>query len=172
MSLRIWIIVGESDTGKSTLVGHLMGQFGKSDTGLKHNGANFCNVPQIGGGSMQFFSARCALQESPKGDGSPKDARRHLIEKWKNKPAHQSMNCLITLRLNQDEGHGTAYKYIDEFLKAGDEFMAGVGLAVGRSDQDKLMSYGVPFLFLPDRKKVNRTILEGAAAVRQHFHWA
>ncbi|KAB6718011.1 MULTISPECIES: ABC transporter ATP-binding protein [Roseobacteraceae] len=173
MSLRIWVIMGESEAGKSTLIGHLTGQFGKSDNGLKRNGTDFSNVPLSGGGLLKLFSMRCALQENPRGKECPVGALAYIRKKFEKKGLVQHSNCLLALRLNDGEGQGAGFEYLDYFIGQGDvEVMSIVTLGAKDCDVDKALEYGIPTLALANWQDCQRSILVSIAAVRRHFGWA
>lgn len=89
---------GESEAGKSTLIGHLTGQFGKSDNGLKHNGTDFGNVPLSGGGLLNLFSMRCALQENSRGKERPVGALTYIRKKFEKRvsTAFKLLTCFAS----------------------------------------------------------------------------
>ncbi|MCI2394117.1 hypothetical protein [Aliiroseovarius sediminis] len=120
MALRFWVIVGESETGKSTTIGHLVGQFGRSQSGLIKNGEDFAHVPLSAGGLLRVFSMRCALQENPDGKEGPEGAVEHCEKKWgKSEVSSQYHNCLIALRHFENNGQPNAFGYLNKFVEYG-----------------------------------------------------
>lgn len=85
--IRIWAIIGEADTGKSTLIRGLTG----SDTGSQSRRlTKNCDIPLRGGGILRMHYLIGALQES----GTK--LRQKLMETLLDNQNSQSLNAIVT----------------------------------------------------------------------------
>jgi hypothetical protein len=65
--IRLWAVLGAGGVGKSTTVGHLAGDFGKGQNGLRRGrGGGLREIRLRGGGYLTIHPRRQSLQEARK----------------------------------------------------------------------------------------------------------
>lgn len=189
MALNLWVIIGESDSGKSTAIRRLAGF---SETG---NTKDFADIVMKGGGLKRFFAKLSAFQEAPDGKEGPEGALKYIEKKWSTELNEvMNGNCLIALRHRATDTMPSSFDYLDWFVKNGCEIEKMVVLEdenIVSGDKNHYINYGVDVLFwnveqenekardslgtpegLLESAVTERAISNKATALRKHFEWA
>lgn len=169
--VRVWAIIGDANSGKSTMIGHLTSHFGATDNGLKSGRADrFCNVLLRGGGLRRVWSRRMAFQEA----GLDPSAAADMILERQNQD--KPLNILISLRHSSHNGFPGAETYLSSFLKRGWS-LSSLVLMGPTPDIDTYLEFGSPTLavwprqFLDKSENIEEIGLR-VGQIRNHFGWA
>jgi hypothetical protein len=171
--IRLWVVVGGPNSGKSMTIGHLMGSFGRGPDGLKPGKTvGPKDIPLSGGGYLYVLGRRQSLQEANKSvtdaikifeSLSRSDSRKRPVI------AAQYFNVLLALRTDRINGLPPAYEYLTQFIKRHWRLESLVVLSPTSSDRPVYRRFGVPTCYL-DKEDVDR--LQMIGRVRAHFGWA
>lgn len=168
VQVRLWTIIGEANTGKSTTVKEL--------AGLPATGAaTFKYVPLSGGGLLNIYAKRMAWQENKKTPEQSveeiKDKCGRLVGPKRHKPFY--INVLSVLRFEAiTHPDGTvcpsAYEYLRHWADAGWSIESLVLLSPGIGARDSYGTLGVPFV---EVDSAALAIPDMVDRVRAHFGW-
>lgn len=174
--LSVWAIVGDSNSGKSTMIGQLTGQFGPKKNGLSGGRSDgFFSILLRSNAYMSIWTRRMALQEAGL---SPEKAFAEISKKFAN-PKRPS-NCtsiLIALRDQQHSGLADGDQYLKYFSNQGWNIHSVV-IMHSVENAGRYVSLGVPsYTFAstddaPDVELSSRPILHRVGQIRNHFAWA
>jgi hypothetical protein len=169
--VRVWAILGDGQTGKSTIIGHLISQLGMGSGGFRW-------VPLRGGGFLQVYARRQSLQEAKRSpDQVIKDTK--LKGRSLEKSHHISinwLNLLVAIRTDTTNRLPQADEYLSHFVRAGWTIESLVLL--GEYDEQRYSMYsafGVPICEIYDSKETARDKKKHhwlVGPVRNHFGWA
>jgi hypothetical protein len=168
--IRVWGILGESDSGKSTVIGHLISQLDKGPGGFRI-------VPLRGGGYMEVYARRQSLQEAKRAPGQVIEDTLALIqnEERKHRKAICFLNLLLAIRTDVINRLPSAVDYLSEFVRAGWSVESLVVLGYEDKKHSRYYKFGTPICeaysaseYAADLKQ--RHLLLGQ--VRNHFGWA
>lgn len=180
--VNVWAIVGDSDAGKSTLIGHLTAQFGATNNpnGLRSGPASRpYTVLLRGGGFLRLWSRKMALQEA---GWSPEFAvaaiSKRILRHQRNATAG---NILIALRDVDTNGLPEGCKYLTYFQSQGWTIKSLVLLQNIKSPSAYL-SLGAPVCFMDPSEQIkaeqftpqlfSEQIAHRVGHIRNHFEWA
>ena len=180
--LNVWVIVGDSDAGKSTMIGHLTAQFGATDkpNGLRSGPASRpYTVLLRGGGFLRLWSRKMALQEAR---WSPEIAvagiSKRILGHQRNATAG---NILIALRDVDTNGLPEGYKYLNHFQSQGWTIKSLV-LIQKVKNPSAYLAVGAPVCFMDPPEQVkpeqvkpqvfSEQIAHRVGQIRNHFEWA
>jgi hypothetical protein len=174
--LSVWAIVGESNSGKSTMIGHLTGQFGAKRNGLSGGRSDgFSKILLRSNAYMTIWTRRMALQEAGL---SPEKAFAEISKKFNSsKRPSDCTSILIALRDQQHSGLADGDEYLNYFSNQGWNINSFV-LMHSVEKADRYLSLGVPsYTFIstdstPDVELSSRPISHRVGQIRNHFAWA
>lgn len=169
--IRLWTIIGEGATGKSTTIGHLISQTGKGSGGFRY-------VLLRGGGFLQIYARRQSLQEAKRSPDAVLADTKRLIRTVENRRGFpiESLNLLLAIRSeNNVNGLPPASEYLARFLKAGWSIESLAVLNYEGKKHAQYYDFGIPTCEVYEtaslvREKSNHQMMVGA--VRNHFGWA
>jgi hypothetical protein len=173
MPIKLWVVAGNANSGKSMTIGHLMGNFGKGPDGLK-SGTTVGprEIPSRGGGYLNVFGRRQSLQEAKK---TVADAIRIFESQARSESRKsptivlQSFNVLLALRTDRINKLPPAYEYLTRFIDRGWQLERLAILSPTPADRAVYRRFGTPTCYL-DKRDVDR--LQMIGRVRDHFGWA
>ncbi len=152
----IWLLVGNTETRKSSIVRCLLGV---------DNPATEVEVQSITGMVLHMRAFISAVQE--KKAVSPEELLRDLNDShWKGQ--FKSMrNALVPLRYDPDSGQPAAECYVQALLNDG-WTIKGIA-SLGEKARDWLKNSGLPYIEVPNSTSVPSNVV--AAQVRAAFGW-
>jgi hypothetical protein len=172
--IRLWAILGDGSVGKSTTIGHLAGDFGKSFNGLRRGrGGGLREILLRGGGYLTIHPRRVSLQEGGK---SPKEAAKEIgrecarVERRANIQAAY-FNVLLAIRTDRFEEMPKADEYLSYFVGQGWQIESLVLLSPNGRDTDLYRHFGVPTCYVYG-STTDFSILQMVGQVKNHFGWA
>jgi hypothetical protein len=170
--VRIWAILGDSKTGKSTVIGGLTSQSGKGPGGIR-------DILLRGGGYLRLFARRRACQEGRKSPEQIVHAINSEARRLMNGRPRISvcwLNVLLALRFDEDKGCPAGHEYLTHFVRQGWQIESLVLMNYRDEDRREFYhNYGAPTLDLRDsRALVQNPLHRGwvVGQVRNHFGWA
>jgi hypothetical protein len=165
--IRLWAIIGPSDSGKSSTIGALISQSGKGPGGLR-------DVLLRGGGWLRIMALRQSLQEAKQKPESVSEKFSKAAHKQERNTAFAYYNLLIALRSDQVNGCPIADEYLSHFVEAGWEIQSLV-LLEDEIEYGRYIAFGAPLALIPKSAKMTSNQLERNwvfGQVRNHFGWA
>lgn len=175
--VNIWVVVGDSNTGKSTMIGHLTAQFGATTkaNGLKQgSGSRLYTVLLRGGGYLRLWSRRMALQEA---GWSPEFAVRSISKRiLRHQPNARSGNILVALRDVDSNGLPSGDSYLTYFQSQGWS-VRSIVLMQGIEDPARYLYLSAPtYCMKAPHQGVSSVIAQQIShrvgQIRNHFEWA
>lgn len=175
LGLNVFAIVGESNSGKSTMIGQLTSQFGSAKNGLRGGrGDGFFNIAIRKDGLLSIWTRRMALQEARL---SPEEAVTYISRVFENpkRPA-DCKSILVALRDQQHRGLADGDEYLRRFLAQGWKINSLV-LMHSVTQVERYNDLVVPTLTLasdgdaPDRDLSFHSISDRVGQIRNHFGW-
>lgn len=183
--IRVWAVIGEASTGKSSIVRNLASikQTYKprkdEDTILPGGSGHTSHIMLRGGGFIEMYASSQSLQEAGK---SPSNFITKHLQKAREKQSqriYQYYNILIALRAeNGISKLPSADQYLIEFIKVNWEIQSLIllqGLESSTAEFKKYAHFGAPLCeiensteFLQDEPKRNWVF----GQARNHFGWA
>ena len=164
MMIRFWVVAGEDSTGKSTTVGHLIGQTKRGFAGSRL-------VRTKGGGYLSVYARRQSRQEA---NHAPfivvKDIKK-IAEGFSG----PYFNTVLAMRINAYNGQPDAMTYIKHFVDSGWEIQSIALLMPDAPQVHSFVQFGVPVLAASDALIVtdaHRKHGWTSGLVRSHFGWA
>jgi hypothetical protein len=165
--IRLWAVIGDANTGKSTAIGHLTSQLGRGDGGIRQ-------VLLRGGGYLTLFARRMAWQEAKR---NPREVVKLVNQQARrlrasNPPISSSwFNVLCALRVDAVYGFPAGHEYLSHFVEQGWELE---NLVVMSPDQRSYHyhRFGAPMLELHDSAAPAMEIGWMVGQIRNHFGWA
>jgi hypothetical protein len=170
--VRVWAILGDPGTGKSTTIRYLISQ---QTTGP----GNIRDILLRGGGYLRLYASRRASQEARK---SPEDVIKLIKEKGRRLTHGRPrlsicwLNVLMALRFDAANGCPPGHQYLSTFVEHG--WLLESLVLMNYRDQDRREFYhdfGAPTLDLLDSTRMARDPSQHAwmvGQVRSHFGWA
>lgn len=170
--IRVWAILGDARTGKSTTIRYLSSQ-------LSTGPGAFRDVLLRGGGYLRVYSVRRAWQEAGK---SPREAvervNRSAQTLVRQRPPVSvcCVNVLMALRFNPTNECPAGHAYLSHFVGQG--WLLESLVLMNYRDEDRREFYhnfGAPTLDLFDSARMVRNPDQHAwmvGQVRNHFGWA
>jgi hypothetical protein len=172
--IRLWAVLGGPGVGKSTTVGHLAGDFGRGNNGLRRGrGGGLRDILLRGGGYLTIHPRRQSLQEARK---TPDDSVREIanlsaraVRQGGNiHSAH--FNVLLALRTDRPGGMPAADDYLSHFV-AQDWLIESLALlSPTKRDERVYKLFGAPTCYVYESTALD--IGEMVGQVRNHFGWA
>jgi hypothetical protein len=172
-TIRLWAVLGEGNVGKSTTIGHLVGDFGPGANGLRHGrGGGSPEILLRGGGYLTIHPRRQSLQEAGK---SPQQAVREITRESsrsqrKLKIRSNYFNVLLALRTDQFRRMPRAHEYLSHFVDQRWQIESLVLFSSADSEERIYRQFGVPICYIDDSRAF--PILQMVGRVRNHFCWA
>lgn len=168
--VRLWAVIGEGATGKSTVIGNLVATLGKGPGGFRL-------VPLRGGGHLQINARRQSLQEAKRSPADVlKDTERTIKTLQKKRGFSIGyLNLLLAIRTDRINGLPPASEYLSHFNKAGWSLESLVILGYDGKKHFQYYDFGAPTLEHPDSPEM---VLDRSqhhwllGPVRNHFDWA
>lgn len=169
--VRLWSVIGDAGSGKSTIVGNLVSQFGPGRTHARR-------VLLRGGGYLLVHARRQSLQEaniSAKQFIRAMNATAQALQRQHGLTLSY-LNVLAAIRTeNGVNGLPSAIDYISEFVRASWSIESIVVLDYDERADGRYHSFGAPIYEVNDssalvRQGVMHQKLVGQ--VRNHFGWA
>lgn len=181
--VRLWAVLGADSSGKSTTVGHLVGDFGRGGNGVSPNrGEEFKEVLLRGGGYLYLYSRRQSVQEAKKTAEEIVDIVSKASAKQASiRPTMSPMysNVLLSLRTDTKTGLPVAAHYLDHFIRRGWLIRSLALLSPRDAGRELYRSYGAPICYVRGAGRISVGSLRGQARisymvgqVRNHFGWA
>jgi hypothetical protein len=171
--IRIWGVLGAGGVGKSTTVGHLIGDFGKGKGGLRPGPGGIRQILLRGGGHLTVFGRRSSWQEAKK---TPQQVaqivKRQCSQISTQNPAITiaNFNILMALRTDKFRNFPVATDYLSNFVKLG-WHIESLALLSPSDTQARLYSrFGAPVCIVNDSLEIRFGWMVGQ--VRNHFGWA
>ncbi len=173
--IRLWAVIGGTQAGKSTTIGHLAYSVPVT-TGI-HLAAGFRQVLLRGGGRMRVYAIPQALQEHNR--RTPEEtvtlALEIIASQIQDEPT-ACLNLLIALRLRPVSSGGVVYpaghEYIAHFVRNGWQLESLALLSPSNADEITYQHFGAPLLRYDTNAPENREINLMVGMVRNHFGWA
>jgi hypothetical protein len=168
--VRVWAVIGEGSTGKSTVIGHLTSKLGRGPGG-----------PQFmllrGGGYLRVHARRQSLQEARiTAQSIVRTFKARIANLQKNKGLSIGYaNLLVAIRTDKINGLPPATDYLSYFVTSGWDLESIVILDYDGRKHASYHEFGVPTLEVYNssdwvQDKLQHQILVGQ--VRNHFGWA
>jgi hypothetical protein len=176
-SVDVWAIVGDANTGKSTMIGHLTYQFGPGENGLGRKGRRdkIYEVLLRNGDYLSIWSRRMALQEAGL---TPEAAMQNILERTKDHfLTGQTRNVLVALRDRQHNNLADGDSYLKYFAENGWKLRSLV-LMPSIEKAGRYTGLGIHNITLertPSNEKhsaVSTSIGHRVGHIRNHFGWA
>lgn len=171
--IRVWAVLGAGGVGKSTTVGHLAGNFGRGQNGLRRGrGGGLKEILLRGGGYLTIHPRRQSLQEAGKTlEKSLKIIKSESGRAQPNANIHSAyFNVLLALRTDQVGELPTANVYLSYFVDHGWQIESLALLSPTRNDERTYRHFGVPTCYVYDSKEIDINDMVGQ--VRNHFGWS
>ena len=171
--IRIWAILGAGSVGKSTTIGHLTGDFGKGQGGLRQTLGGKREILLRGGGYLTVFSWRVSRQD---GRQRPEDTVSFLKRQssqfdTSGRPmAAACFNVLLALRTDRKGNFPVAAEYLSHFVRQG--WMIESLALLSPTDRDEVLyhRFGAPICYVYGSRDIKIGWMVGQ--VRNHFGWA
>ncbi|MGY3487492.1 hypothetical protein ACVW1C_005375 [Bradyrhizobium sp. USDA 4011] len=168
--VRLWAILGEGTTGKSTVIGGLISQTGRGPGGPRH-------ILLRGGGTLELNARRQSLQEAKR---SPEKVVRETLELARKLQRRKGisigyLNLLLAIRTDSINGLPRASDYLSHFVRSGWSLESLIVLDYLERRDALYFDFGAPLYPLVNAAKLARDrsqheMLVGRA--RNHFGWA
>jgi hypothetical protein len=168
--IRLWAVLGEGSTGKSTIIGGLISQTGRGPGGFRYTLLR-------GGGSLELYVRRQSLQE---GKRSPQEVVRDTLKvvralQSRKKISIGYLNLLFAIRTDAINGLPRASEYLSHFVRSGWSLESLIVLDYLERKDLLYLDFGAPVCPLIDastlvRDRSQHHMLVGQA--RNHFGWA
>lgn len=172
--VRLWGVLGAGSVGKSTAIGHLVGDFGRGRNGLRQGrGAAMREILLRGGGYLWLFSRRMSLQEARKYPGVVvKDVANQIKRVRSENPSIEPayINVLFALRTDQFGNFPRAEGYLSHFIRNDWEIKSLALLSPNAQDRQLYRRFGAPICFVRRSRQID--ISHAVGQVRNHFRWA
>jgi hypothetical protein len=170
--VRLWAILGADSVGKSTTVGHLIGDFGKGKGGLRPGPGGMREVLLRGGGYLTVFGRRTSRQEAGE---SPDDVVKFVKQKASGFQKRAGIvtayfNVLIALRTDKLGQLPTAEDYLSHFVKQDWRIESLALLSPTSRDENLYHRFGAPTCYVYDSRALKIAWMVGQ--IRNHFGWA
>jgi hypothetical protein len=168
--IRVWAVIGDGSTGKSTVTGGLVSQFGRGMTHPRR-------ILLRGAGHLLVHARRQSLQEAnvpPKKFISDMRRTARALEK-RHGIILSDFNVLVAIRTDSINRLPTAKGYLSDFVHDGWDVQSIVVLDYSERHHGSYYAFGAPLLAIRDasslaQKSVDHQRLIGQ--VRNHFGWA
>jgi hypothetical protein len=172
--IRMWAVIGAKGVGKSVTIGHLMGEFGRGENGLKPpSNSGVKEIPLRGGGYLDVLGRRQSLQEA----GKPPQEFATRIEAMSRRNdqsnpniVSQYFNILFALRSDRKNNLPLAEEYLSYLLKRSWHLEKIVLLSPGSREERVFRRFGVPICYIYESN--DRDVSDLVGQVRNHFGWA
>lgn len=167
LDVRVWVIIGPAQSGKSSTIGALASQ-PKQGRGGKRE------ILLRGGGYISVWCYRQSVQEANL-DIKPYLAKRNSeFQNVSGRAGGTRHNLLIALRSDVVNGLPTADRYLRDFQQAGWDIQSLVLLGIP-NEYAKYATFGAPVALIDDAPAwatidLHRNWIFGHA--RNHFGWA
>lgn len=165
--VRLWAVIGEPKSGKSSTIGALMSQAGRGRGGRR-------DILLRGSGWLVVHCYRGSVQEANR---SPERSVEQTLKTANILARHQPMayfNVLLALRSDVCNGLPKADHYLAHYIQAGWELQSLI-LLDRMKEYDRYARFGAPTAIIDNSTEVllkqrQRNWVFGAA--RNHFGWA
>jgi hypothetical protein len=170
--IRIWAVIGAGNVGKSTTIGHLAGDFGKGQGGLRQTLGGKREVLLRGGGYLTVFSWRVSRQDAGQSpDETVKFLKRQSSQFDGDRPiASACFNVLVALRTDRRGNLPVAAEYLSHFVRQGWIVESLALLSPTDRDEDLYHRFGAPTCYVYGSRDIKIAWMVGQ--VRNHFGWA
>jgi len=168
--VRLWAIVGEGSSGKSTTIGSLISQLGRGSGGFRE-------VLLRGGGYLRIYARRQSLQEAKRSPDTVIRETQVLVRDLEKRRgiSIDSLNLLLAIRSDNVNGLPRASKYLSHFVKAGWLIESLVVLDYEGKKHIPYYDFGAPLYELYESSELVRDKSKHhwlVGQVRNHFGWA
>jgi len=173
--VRVWAVLGDSDAGKSTTIGHLTSRLNQGPVGI-------VKVLLRGGGYLHIYGKKMALQEAevyPDDETTPAIDQKGFMTNINDRAAELQhnptisagyFNILIALRFNQVNNYPCGLDYLSSFVEKGWSIESLVLLSPTPEQQEEYGRFGAPTLSVDNSRNIEINHMVGQ--VRNHFGWA
>jgi hypothetical protein len=168
--IRLWAVLGEGGTGKTSVIGNLISQYGRGPGGFRH-------VPLRGSGYLQIYARRQSLQEAKRSVQEVLRETKRVASRLETDEGLSIgyLNVLFAIRTDKIRGLPPASEYLSEFVRAGWILESLAILNYNERKHGHYYSFGAPTLEVYDsidivRQPARHHWLVGP--VRNHFGWA
>jgi hypothetical protein len=168
--VRVWAVLGDGSTGKSTVIGNLISQLGKGSGGFRI-------APLRGGGFLELYARRQSLQEAKRSPEQVVKDTEGLVRRRQTKLglSFSYLNLLAAIRTDQVNGLPNASHYLSHFVKSGWSLESVVILDFDERKHTQYYAFGAPVCEHPYasewvQDKSRHHWLMGP--VRNHYGWA
>jgi hypothetical protein len=172
--IRLWGVLGEGSVGKSTTIGHLAGDFGRSANGLRPGrGGGLKEIPLRGGGYLTIHPRRVSLQESGRSPGvaAKEIARESARVDRRTNIQSAYFNALLAIRTDRFGEMPRAAEYLSYFAHHGWQIESLLLLSPNARDTDLYRHFGAPTCDVYG-STTDYSILQMVGRVKNHFGWA
>ena len=165
--IRLWVVIGPADAGKSSVIGALVSQPVGGPGGARR-------VLLRGGGWLYVHAFRRSVQEAGQTPVLSATKIESAARKLQSSTALAYYNVLIALRSDVFKGFPIAEAYLAEYIKRGWDLQSIV-LLDAPSEYNRYVSIGVPLYNLENSSELcsvssHRNWVFGQ--VRNHLGWA
>lgn len=168
--IRLWAVLGESSTGKSTIIGGLISQTGRGPGGFRY-------ILLRGGGMLEVYARRQSLQEAQR---SPQEVVLETLKvarklQNRNKTSIGYLNLLLAIRTDSINGLPDASEYLSHFVRSGWSLESLIVLNYAKRKHVLYFDFGAPVCPLIDASRMVSSRLQHHIFVgeaRNHFGWA
>jgi hypothetical protein len=169
--IRLWAVLGEASVGKSTTVGHLGGEFGKGENGLRRGrGGGVKEIPLRSDGYLQILSRRQSLQEAGKTpEQVAKEIENASARLNQQNPTIESafFNVLLAIRTDSPRKMKKGEDYLSYFVKRGWLIESLAILSPKSRDEHIYRRFGAPTCYIEYSSGLD--IIQMVGQVRNHF---
>lgn len=186
MQIRVWAILGDTEAGKSTMIGHLTSMFGPGENGIDPKRQKPVRTVLLrGGGYLRLWTMRQALQEANKSperfvnETLKRSAKMALVAP---RIPSQYFNILIALRYDATATCPAGSEYLSFFCQQPDFALHSLVCLPSREagkekppspDLSLFLRFGVPTCLVrspvcPDGEPISHQV----GQIRNHFGWA
>jgi hypothetical protein len=167
--IRLWAIVGEGSTGKSTVIGNLISQLGRGSGGFRH-------VLLRGGGYLQVYARRQSLQEAKRSPDNVIRETQKLVRdlEKKRRISVGALNLLLAIRSDSINRLPPASEYLSRFVQSGWKIESLVVLDYEGRKHHLYYDFGAALYELYDSAELLQDKSQHqwvVGQVRNHFGW-
>jgi hypothetical protein len=172
--VRIWAILGEQSVGKSTTIGHLIGDFGRGRGGLRPAPGGLRQVLLRGGGYLTVYARRRSWSEARQTPDQVIRTIKQQNSQLENRPNPRInagyFNVLMALRTDRLGTFPIAADYLSRFVALGWTIESLALLSPEDRDVALYHRFGAPICYIYDSREIQIAWMVGQ--VRNHFGWA
>jgi len=168
--IRLWAIIGDSDSGKSTSIGYLVSHLGRGRPSYRY-------IYLRGGGYLLMYVRKQSLQEAKR---TPEKVVVDTIAEARKLATREKVNLawfnvLYAIRSDTVNGLPTADAYLSHFVDCGWKIESLILMNYKSNPHARYYNFGAPTYELHDAAKLVRdpsTHTHMVGQIRNHFGWA